>query len=96
MDVYVCDEGGALVALIKQTSIVTVLTEGKLKDNPDELSKFFKLWIVIADKLKMEIYSWTSILFRMNIMLKIKLNPGFRTLVILLRPASINLTISNI
>ena len=43
MDVYVCDEGGALVALIKQTSIVTVLTEGKLKDNPDELRKFFKL-----------------------------------------------------
>ena len=43
MDVYLYDGEGDLVALIKQTSIVTVLTEGKLKDNPDELRKFFKL-----------------------------------------------------
>jgi acyl-CoA thioesterase len=43
MDVYLYDEGGDLVALIKQTSLVAVLTEGKLKDNPDELRKLFKL-----------------------------------------------------
>jgi predicted metal-dependent peptidase len=43
MDVYLYDGEGDLVALIKQTSIVTVLTEGKLKGNPDELRKFFKL-----------------------------------------------------
>jgi acyl-CoA thioesterase len=43
MDVYLYDEGGDLVALIKQTSIVTVLTEGILKENPDELRKLFKL-----------------------------------------------------
>jgi hypothetical protein len=52
MDVYLYDEGGDLVALIKQTTIVTVLTEGKLKDTPDELRKLFKLSIEIADKFK--------------------------------------------
>jgi hypothetical protein len=43
MDVYLYDEAGDLVALIKQTSIVTVLTEGILKNNPGEQRKLFEL-----------------------------------------------------
>jgi hypothetical protein len=40
MEVYLYDEGGDLVALIKQTELVAVLTEGTLKDNPKIAGKF--------------------------------------------------------